>query len=498
MALTEIGKVPDVEKMWRFGVRWSHFVSWTGDLGPQEVAKDDLTRIYKSDLVLNREELKPVTVASAQTVQTATTLPPNATSYGHLASEVENNLEQHVLSKWFPAATDRERGGFYQNFAEDWTRLETTEKSIVYQSRLTWIAAQEAMRSPQTMNAYREYSRHGLKFLRDVLWDKQHGGFFWAVDRNAQPATERGREKHVYGISFGIYAAAANYKATRDAQALNLAQRAFQWLDAHAHDARNGGYYEALTSQGQLILVPPVTPSGLKVDAIGTRYGYKSMNSHIHLLEAFTALYEVWPDRKLRARLQETFNIVRDKIVVEQVGAMNLYFTPDWRALPDHDSFGHDVETAYLLVEAAAALGKPNDARTWNAARRLVDHALEFGWDTEHGGFYDAGSAFGKPTNTDKIWWTQAEGLNALLLMHERFGKQTPRYWQAFVQQWNFIKQHQIDPVHGGWYPSVTREGSPPRARGKSDGWTEAYHQGRALINVSRTLRLLASAKPAH
>jgi mannobiose 2-epimerase len=151
-------------------------------------------------------------------------------------------------------------------------------------------------------------------------------GFFWAVDRNGQPATERGREKHVYGISFGIYAAAANYKATRDAQALNLAQRAFAWLDAHAHDARNGGYYEALTSAGPAYSGATAHAIGIKSDAIGTRYGYKSMNSHIHLLEAFTALYEVWPDRKLRARLQETFDIVRDKIVVEQVGAMNLYF----------------------------------------------------------------------------------------------------------------------------------------------------------------------------
>jgi mannobiose 2-epimerase len=358
------------------------------------------------------QELKPVTVASAQTVPLAgaalptNALSANAASYLRVASEVENNLQQHVLSKWFPAAIDRERGGFFQNFTEDWTRQETTEKSIVYQSRLTWMAAQEAMRSPQSQGAYREYSRHGLRYLNDVMWDKQHGGFFWAVDPNNQPATARGREKHVYGISFGIYAAAANYKATRDAQALNLAQRAFQWLDAHAHDARNGGYYEALTSDGQPILVPPVTPSGSQSDAIETRYGYKSMNSHIHLLEAFTALHELWPDRKLRARLQETFDIVRDKIVVEQVGAMNLFFTPNWRAVPDHDSFGHDVETAYLLVEAAHALGKPNDARTWAAVRRLVDHALEFGWDAENGGFYDAGSAFGAATATDKIWWT--------------------------------------------------------------------------------------------
>ena len=111
---------------------------------------------------------------------------------------------------------------------------------------------------------------------------------------------------------------------------------------------------------------------------------------------------------------------------------MNLYLTRDWRAIPAHDSFGHDVETAYLLVEAAEALGMPDDAKTWQIARRLVDHALDWGWDDEHGGFYDKGESFGGPAyDSKKVWWTQAEGLNALLLMHHKFGDQTDRYWEG-------------------------------------------------------------------
>jgi mannobiose 2-epimerase len=157
---------------------------------------------------------------------------------------------------------------------------------------------------------------------------------------------------------------------------------------------------------------------------------------------------------------------------------LNLFFTPDWRAVPDHDSFGHDVETAYLLAEAAHALGIPDDAKTWAVARRLVDHALDYGWDRGHGGFYDTGTAFGAPVNRDKIWWTQAEGLNALLLLHERFGRETPRYGEAFRRQWEFIQNHQIDKRHGGWYPTVRHDGTPisgqakeqPLDRGVSSG----------------------------
>jgi mannobiose 2-epimerase len=195
---------------------------------------------------------------------------------------------------------------------------------------------------------------------------------------------------------------------------------------------------------------------------------------------------------------RETFDIVRDKIVVEQVGAMNLYFTPNWRAVPDHDSFGHDVETPTCwwrlqLHWASQTMHAPGTPRAvwwimhWNLAGTLNMAASTMPVALLESRLTPIKSGGRRPKDS-----------TPLLLMHERFGKQTPRYWQAFVQQWNFIKQHQIDPVHGGWYPSVTREGSPPRARGKSDGWTEAYHQGRALINVSRTLRLLASAKPAH
>ena len=119
------------------------------------------------------------------------------------------------------------------------------------------------------------------------------------------------------------------------------------------------------------------------------------------------------------------FALVRDKIAVESVGCLNYLFTPDWKPLPDHDSFGHDVETAYLLTEASAVLGRPEDARTWRLARRIVDHALDFGWDADNGGFYDSGAVFGStPYTTDKIWWVQAEGLNALLLMHARYGQE--------------------------------------------------------------------------
>ena len=407
-------------------------------------------------------------------------------NYIVLAEQAEANLQAHVLGQWFPRAVDP-ACGFHQNYAENWSPLPPADRSVVYQSRLTWLAAQAARRYPAQSETYLAYARHGLRCLAEHLWDSENGGFFWSLDETGEP--ERGGEKHVYGVSFAIYAAAALYQASGDDAALDLGKQAYFWLQTNAHDPVNGGWQEALTRQGVPILAP--TANGA-YDAISTRYGCKSMNTHIHLLESLTALSEVWPDPALRERLTEVFEIVRDKIAVEAVGCLNLFFTPDWRALPDHDSFGHDVETAFLLVEAISALEQPGDERTWTLARRIVDHALEFGWDTQHGGFYDSGSVYGRAFERQKVWWVQAEGLNALLLLHGRFGSETKRYWSAFIQQWEFIQSHQIDAKYGGWYSEVTREGVAGPGRVKSDRWTECYHQGRALLTVSAGLRQLS------
>src|SRR5208283_1946879 len=183
------------------------------------------------------------------------------------------------------------------------------------------------------------------------------------------------------------------------------------------------------------------------------------------------------------------FDIVRDKIIAEP-GYLIQFFSADWKPQVSDDSYGHDVETAYLLAEAAGALGIPEDARAWAAGRKLVDHALAAGWDKTRGGLYNSGDIAGGNYSAAREWWVEAEMLNALLLMHERYGKDNLQYWNAFVAQWKWINQYGIDRANGGWWPRVNNDGTPVRGA-KSDGWTECYHQGRAMLNVSERLRKL-------
>ncbi len=419
--------------------------------------------------------------------QSAAATQPTPEIYRRLAGEVETNLQREILDKWFPVSFD-EHGGFSQDYAEDWSPVASDSKGIVYESRLTWTSAEAAMRFPVKANKYLALTHHGLTFLADKMWDHKNGGFFWAVDDDGNPAGAQGARKQGYGNAFGIFGAAVNYQASRDTAALELAKKAFRWYDEHGHDAKNGGYLE-------VVLDDPAASQNDDADAdpIGAGANGKSMNTSIHMLEALTALYEVWPDPTVRARLQEMFEIVRDRIYSEP-GYLVMFFSADWKPRAGEDSYGHDVETAYLLTEAAAALGIPDDPVTWLKARRLVDHSLQYGLDHMRGGLYNEGGVSGGDYADQREWWVEAEWLNALLLMHERYGQETLQYWNAFVQQWNWINQYGIDKVHGGWYPRLNNDGSPaPHA--KSDEWTDCYHQARAMFNVSSRLRHLAGDK---
>jgi mannobiose 2-epimerase len=406
-----------------------------------------------------------------------------------LRRRIDDLLREELTQRWYPRAVDRDSGGFHQTFARDWSALPDDNRFLVYQARMTWTAAAFARYSETNRGEYQKYARHGIEYLDRVMRDTQSGGFHWVLGPKGQVDPRLGDEKHVYGTAFALYAASKVYEATHDDLALKVARDAFNWLEQHAHDAEHGGYFEALTREGKPILAWDAgAPISKRTDRLGVYYGFKSMNSHIHLLEALAEFYRAEKTPLVKERLQETHALVRDRIAVEP-GALNLYLTRDWRATPAHDSFGHDVETAYLLVEASEALGMPDDPKTWQVARRLVDHALDWGWDDEHGGFYDKGDVFaGRAFDTTKVWWTQAEGLNALLQMHKKYGDKTDRYWKAFLKQWEFIERHQLDPDQGGWFGEVTREGKRIGDGHKATQWKANYHTSRAMMNVATML----------
>lgn len=407
------------------------------------------------------------------------------------ADEIEQLLFDKVLAAWYPRCLDQAHGGFFENFSEDWTRKPDESKFLVYQARQTWTPAAVILHYPQKKNLFAGYVQHGVRFLADKMWDNQHGGFYDHTDATGRPVLHNMPWKQLYSFVFGMYAAATAYAATKERRALELACDAFRWLDRHAHDPDQGGYFEHFTREGEPVAREvPAQPLGRGLPVIG-QVGHKSMNAHIHTLEALIALRLVWDDPLLKQRLHEMFEIVRDKIV-RPGGHLNMFCARDFTPRDERSSFGHELETAYLLMEAAAALGQPRDEATRRKARELVEHALRWGWDDAHGGFYDEGPPADAATKTEKVWWVQPEGMNGLLTVAEfaDTGPPRQRYLKYFARTWTFFRDHMLDHHYGDCYDTVHPDGTPiPERRHKATPWKASYHLTRGLLFAVQRLR---------
>lgn len=419
-----------------------------------------------------------------------------------LAEQMEHHLKTEVLDKWYPNSMDTIDGGFLSNFSYNFIPAEKQEKMIVTQSRHVWTNAKASKKYPETPY-FLEGAKHGFEFLRDQMWDQENGGFYWLVDKKGNQIGDP--MKTAYGNAFGIFALAAYYDASGDQSALDLAKDAFYWLDHHAHDSIHGGYYQHLEPDGTPIKRPNSIESTSDL-------GYKDQNSSIHLLEAFTELYQVWPDPILKSRLEEMLILIRDQIVTEQ-GYLTLFLLPDWTPVSfkdstdqvilehhylDHVSFGHDVETGFLMIEASEVLGWNHDETTHQIAKKMIDHALENGWDDELGGFFDEGYYFNdgfRITFDTKNWWAQAEGMNALLLMAELYPDDPHAYYQKFLNLWEYTDSYLIDHENGDWYSGGLDKQPELKAVGKGNIWKGIYHHYRSLDHCISRLREMSEQK---
>jgi cellobiose epimerase len=406
-----------------------------------------------------------------------------------------NTVLKNEFSLWYPVSVDAEFGGFFSDLDSKWELKGEQNKFIVTQARHIWSNA-NAVSFYGDIEVYLKTAKHGFDFLRNVMWDKKFGGFYDLVNRKGEVIKENGEIiKRAYGNSFAIYGLAAYYKVSHDTSALNLAVATFNWLDKNSFDPVNGGYFQLMSREGNPFV------EGFR------NIAPKDQNSSIHLLECFTELYKVWPDELLKQRLNSLMKIIRDTIVTEK-GYMNLFFSSDWKPVSfkdssenvrnrniefDHVSFGHDIEIAYLLIEASEALGRENDSTIHRIAKKLVDHTMNNGWDEKNGGIFDAGYYFNneseiKIVRKTKEWWSQAEAMNSLLIMSKLYPDDQRNYYKKFCEQWQYIKNFVLDQENGGWYIDGLDTAPYVKEFAKTSIWKCNYHTSRALVNCIRNL----------
>lgn len=412
--------------------------------------------------------------------------------------EMYFQLKTNLLEKWYPLVIDKSNGGYFTNLDYSFNLKDQQEKMVVTQARHIWTLSKAS--SFFNNSDYKEFAEHGFDFLKEKMWDNKNGGFYQIRNHEGGFSDVEGwqNEKRIYGNAYGLYGLAALYKLTSSEEVLEFAGKTFNWIEDIAHDKKDKGYFQFITEDCEIF------DKESKYKSIATdkiEVGYKDQNSSIHLLEAFTEFYNVNKSDLLKTRLEEMLILIRDTIICDK-GYLNLFFDYKWNPVSfrdeeknvreknyrlDHVSFGHDYETAFLLLEASHALGLEDDIKTLRIAKKLVDHSLENGWDSKNGGFFEEGYYFKdsskceiiKPT---KNWWAQAEALNVYLMMSLIFPEEK-KYEKIFLKIWDYVKNYILDKENGGWYWGGIDKQPFQKTEPKGSIWKGTYHNGRALMN---------------
>jgi mannobiose 2-epimerase len=403
------------------------------------------------------------------------------------AREVRTQLIEKTLPYWYDSAIDRKNGGYVLSDDAAKPASPATEKQLVTQARMVWGFSHAHVHGlSDGRRDYLEAARQGYHFLLAHFRDQEKGGYFWTTDLAGKLTDER---KLVYGEAFVIYAFVEYYRASGDKGALDYALELFNQLQAHAYDAKNGGWLEHFQRDWTPILEPSAS-------VIVERAGCKSANTHLHLMEALTELCQATGNRAVHKALVEAVKINRTWFYPADPAKSAFHRHLDWTLVTEPASqglsYGHNVEFAWLLVRAQQVL---KQRPAWDHVEAHLNHALKYGYDHLRGGLFSRGFDDQPATDTDKVWWVQAEMLAALTecLKH----KENAAYSQALLQLLGFVAAHQANPGDGIWLDTVTADGTP-KVTAKAHNWKANYHDVRALVKFQEAFGERLAPGPAN
>lgn len=391
-----------------------------------------------------------------------------------LAHRMESELRQNILSFWVKYTVDKESGGFYGAVTNDLQVKNDVERSLVLCARILWTysAAYRQYSNPE----YLAMAQHAYAYLTGPFLDKECGGMYWWIDQSGRPINDR---KQTYGQAFAIYGLSEYYLATREAASLKHAKAIFNLIEQHAYDPVYRGYIEGCARDWG-------TLEDLRLSEREFYNAPKSMNTLLHTLEAYTNLLRAWPDAHLKNQQTKLLRVFLDHVVDPQTHFTRLFFENDWRSLTDYISYGHDIETSWLLVEAAEVVGdQAIIEETRKVAVEMAAAVYAQGLDSD-GSVMAEGSPRGVH-HPQKHWWCEAEGIVGFINAYQISGDE--KYATAALRIWDFIEAYMIDRQHGEWFKVLTREGKPIPGQVKTGPWEDPYHHSRACLEIMHRIK---------
>ena len=387
-----------------------------------------------------------------------------------LRKQFSTNLTDNILRYWIENVYDSERKTFFGRIDFHENKYPEALLSAVFTTRIMWTFSAAHRIFPKA--EYKLMADEAFRILMDHFWDKENGGIYWSIKPDGTPVDGK---KQFYAEAFFIYALSEYNLAFDDKEALKTGETMFGLMETHAHDTKHGGYIEARTADWQETDDQRLSPKDMDVK--------KSMNSHLHILEAYTNLYRVWKDEKLKEQLEQLIRIFLDNIINHETHHFHLFFDADWTVRSEIDSYGHDIEGSWLLCEAAEVLGKEElIEEVEHMALKMAAVALDEGMHKSGGMYYEKE---GEHLKDDFDWWPQAEAVvgffNAWQLTSEK------KYLEQVKKTWDFIQKYMVDKEDGGWYATVSADLKLVQSD-KVNGWKAPYHNGRMCMEMMRRL----------
>lgn len=389
-------------------------------------------------------------------------------------TEMQQELE-NILQYWVNNTVDVQNGGFAGKIDNDNKVDIKAPKGSVLNSRILWsfAAAYNLTKKVQ----YLQMAERAYKYICNYFIDKDYGGVYWTVDYRGKALDTK---KQIYALSFAVYGLSEYFIASEDEPVKKLAVELYETITKHSYDKVNGGYVEALTREWKEI-------SDLRLSAKDANEK-KSMNTHLHILEAFANLYRIWPDKTLKQRIIELINIFLNHIIDPATNHLILFFDEQWKQRGNIQSYGHDIEAAWLIQEAAETVHDEVLIEKVKQRSVRITDALSKGLDKDGGLWYEYNFDEDHLIK-EKHWWPQSEAMVGYFNAWQITGKES--YLQKSLDSWKFVKNHILNKEKGEWYWGVTDTYSVMEGQDKVGVWKCPYHNTRACMEIIKRITKL-------
>lgn len=378
--------------------------------------------------------------------------------------EVRENLTSGILPYWLRLKDPK--GGFYGEVSSDGKVLYDAPRGVILNARIIWSFASAYQALHET--SYLVAAVHARDYFLEHFCDHKYGGVYWSVDKDGERLDTK---KQLYAQGFAIYGLSELYKVTKDDEVLKNAINLYKVVETYFADRENGGYIEALARD-----FSPLEDMSLSAHDINAD---KTMNSHLHILEAYANLYQVWPEEELKGAVERLLDIIGTKVMAAD-GHLQLYFRKDWSVMPGGVSYGHDIETSWLALECAFAL------KDLDIVNRVRPWALAMGKAGNQGLLPDGSLRYEKlldgTFDDSRQWWVQAESVVGNLWLWKYHSD--PQGADRALAAWKFIKEHLVDAAAGEWWWAMLPDGKPDLSQPKAGFWKCPYHNTRMCLQV--------------